>query len=52
MADAEQVRDFAVYGEGGETLMFGVRPRRACGYGRGERFSATRWRFLDNRPGG
>jgi nitroimidazol reductase NimA-like FMN-containing flavoprotein (pyridoxamine 5'-phosphate oxidase superfamily) len=37
--------DFAAYGEGGDALLFEVRPRRAFGYGRGERYSATRWRF-------
>jgi pyridoxamine 5'-phosphate oxidase-like protein len=37
--------DFAAYGEGGDILMYEVRPRKAFGYGRGERYSATRWRF-------
>jgi hypothetical protein len=40
-----KARDFAAYGEGGQALVFEVTPRRAFGYGRGERFSATRWRF-------
>ena len=39
------VRDFAFYGEGGEALVYEVTPTKAFGYGRGERFSATRWRF-------
>ena len=39
------VRDFAFYGEGGEALVYRVTPTRAFGYGRGERFSATRWLF-------
>ena len=39
------VRDFAFSGEGGQALVFRVTPMRAFGSGRGERFSATRWRF-------
>jgi general stress protein 26 len=39
------VRDFASYGEGGETLVFEVTPTRAFGYGRDDGFSATRWVF-------
>ena len=39
------VRDFAFAGEGGETLVFQVRPTKAFGYGRGEQYSATRWLF-------
>jgi hypothetical protein len=35
-----KARDFAAYGEGGETLLYEVRPRKAFGYGRGERYSA------------
>lgn len=39
------VRDGAFQGEGGEALVFELAPTRAFGYGRGEFFSATRWRF-------
>ena len=39
------VDDFAFAGEGGQALVFEVRPTRAFGYGRGEQFTATRWRF-------
>jgi general stress protein 26 len=39
------VKDFAFVGEGGEALVFEVRPTRAFGYGRGRQFTATRWRF-------
>jgi Pyridoxamine 5'-phosphate oxidase len=39
------VRDFAFHGEGGETLVYEVVPKRMFGYGRGDHFSATRWRF-------
>jgi hypothetical protein len=39
------VRDGAFYGEGGEALVYEVAPITAFGYGRGEAFSATRWRF-------
>ena len=39
------VRDFAFYGEGGEALVYEVRPTRAFGYGRGNDFTATRFRF-------
>jgi Pyridoxamine 5'-phosphate oxidase len=38
-------RDFAGYGEGGETLVFEVAPTRVFGYERGEHYSATRFRF-------
>ena len=37
--------DFAAYGEGGAAVVYEVMPTKAFGYGRGERFSATRWRF-------
>ena len=39
------VRDGAFHGEGGESLLFELAPTRAFGYGRGDSFSATRWRF-------
>jgi hypothetical protein len=31
-------------------LVFELRPTTAFGYGRGEEFSATRWRFSDSPP--
>ena len=31
--------------EGGEALVFEVRPTLAFGFGKGEQFSQTRWRF-------
>jgi general stress protein 26 len=37
--------DFAAYGHGGEVLLYEVTPKKAFGYGRGERYSATRWSF-------
>jgi len=39
------VRDGALYGEGGRALVYALPPTKAFGYGRGELFSATRWRF-------
>jgi pyridoxine/pyridoxamine 5'-phosphate oxidase len=39
------VRDGAFYGEGGRALVYEVAPTKAFGYGKGESFSATRWRF-------
>lgn len=39
------VSDFALDGEGGKTLAYELTPKKAFGYGRGETFSATRWRF-------
>lgn len=39
------VRDGAFYGEGGEALVYAVAPATAFGFGRGESFSQTRWRF-------
>lgn len=39
------VRDGAFYGEGGEALVYQVAPATAFGFGRGESFSQTRWRF-------
>jgi hypothetical protein len=35
--------------EGGEALVFEVRPKQAFGFGKGDSFSQTRWRFA--RPG-
>jgi len=40
------VQDGAFYGEGGKALVYEVRPSKAFGFGRGQAFSQTRWRFL------
>ncbi|HEX7102102.1 MAG TPA: pyridoxamine 5'-phosphate oxidase family protein [Nitrolancea sp.] len=40
-----RVRDGAFSGPGGEALVFEVQPTTAFGFGKGERFSQTRWRF-------
>lgn len=40
-----RVRDGAFAGPGGEALVFEVQPTTAFGFGKGERFSQTRWRF-------
>jgi len=37
--------DFTASGEGGDVLVYEVTPTRVFGYGRGEHYSATRWRF-------
>ncbi|MFF1628258.1 pyridoxamine 5'-phosphate oxidase family protein [Streptomyces sp. NPDC058272] len=37
--------DGAFQGAGGPSLVFGVAPRTAFGFGKGEPFSQTRWRF-------
>lgn len=39
------VRDGAFYGDGGRALVFEVSPTTAFGFGKGEPFSQTRWRF-------
>jgi hypothetical protein len=40
------VRDGAFWNEeGGEALVFRVQPRKAFGFGKGDAFSQTRWRF-------
>jgi nitroimidazol reductase NimA-like FMN-containing flavoprotein (pyridoxamine 5'-phosphate oxidase superfamily) len=39
------VRDGAFYGEGGEALVYEVAPTTAFGFGKGQAFSQTRWRF-------
>ena len=39
------VRDGAFYGEGGRALVYEVAPATAFGFGKGESFSQTRWRF-------
>jgi hypothetical protein len=39
------VRDGAFYGEGGKALVFEVAPSTVFGFGKGEPFSQTRWRF-------
>lgn len=41
-----EVRDGAFHSaEGGRALVFEVRPRTAFGFGKGDTFSQTRWRF-------
>ena len=40
-----RVRDGAFVGPGGQALVFEVQPTTAFGFGKGERFSQTRWRF-------
>ena len=39
------VQDGAFYGEGGKALVYEVRPSKAFGFGRGQAFCQTRWRF-------
>ena len=39
------VRDGAFYGEGGLAPVYEVTPTTAFGFGKGESFSQTRWRF-------
>jgi len=39
------VRDGAFYGDGGRAEVFEVRPTKVLGFGKGEPFSQTRWRF-------
>jgi general stress protein 26 len=39
------VRDGAFYGEGGRAEVYEVTPTTAFGFGKGETFSQTRWRF-------
>jgi nitroimidazol reductase NimA-like FMN-containing flavoprotein (pyridoxamine 5'-phosphate oxidase superfamily) len=39
------VRDGVFYGEGGEALVYEVTPTTAFGFGKGQMFSQTRWRF-------
>lgn len=39
------VRNGVFFGEGGETLLYEVAPTTAFGFGRGQAFSQTRWRF-------
>jgi nitroimidazol reductase NimA-like FMN-containing flavoprotein (pyridoxamine 5'-phosphate oxidase superfamily) len=39
------VRDGAFHHDAGTALVFEVAPRTAFGFGKGERFSQTRWRF-------
>jgi general stress protein 26 len=38
-------RDGALYGEGGRALVYAVAPATVFGFGKGESFSQTRWRF-------
>ncbi|MEO8423676.1 MAG: pyridoxamine 5'-phosphate oxidase family protein [Actinomycetota bacterium] len=39
------LRDGTFIAEGGENLVYEVRPTRAFGFGKGGEFSQTRWRF-------
>jgi nitroimidazol reductase NimA-like FMN-containing flavoprotein (pyridoxamine 5'-phosphate oxidase superfamily) len=39
------VRDGTFYGDGGEALVYEVTPTTVFGFGKGESFSQTRWRF-------
>lgn len=39
------VRDLAFHGEGGAAVVYRVTPTKAFGFGKGEPFSQTRWRF-------
>ncbi len=39
------VRDGAFYGDGGRALVYEVAPTTVFGFGKGETFSQTRWRF-------
>ena len=39
------VQDGAFYGDGGRALVYQVAPTTAFGFGKGEAFSQTRWRF-------
>ncbi len=39
------VRDGAFYGDGGRALVYEVAPATVFGFGKGETFSQTRWRF-------
>jgi hypothetical protein len=46
--DVFEVRDGALWSDdGGHALLYAVRPRRAFGFGKGDAFSQTRWRFAD-----
>src|SRR5437764_1100336 len=40
-----EVREGALYGKGGRAELYRVVPARALGFGKGETFSQTRWRF-------
>ena len=39
------LQDDAFLGEGGRTLVYEVRPKVVFGFGKGDSFSQTRWRF-------
>lgn len=39
------VRDGAFFGDGGRALVYTVAPTKAFGFGKGEPYSQTRWRF-------
>ena len=40
-----EVRDGAFYGDGGRADVYEVKPAKVLGFGKGETFSQTRWRF-------
>jgi general stress protein 26 len=40
-----EVRDGGLYGDGGLAIVFEVTPATAFGFGKGEPFTQTRWRF-------
>jgi len=42
------VRDGAFHGDGGRALVFEVAPKTVFGFGKGEPFSQTRWRFQES----
>jgi hypothetical protein len=39
------VRDGALHGDGGRAIVFAISPAKVLGFGKGEPFSQTRWRF-------
>lgn len=43
------VHDGAFYGDGGIALVYKLAPVKAFGFGKGENFSQTRWRFQNER---
>lgn len=44
-----EVRDGAFHHEGGEARVFEVSPTRVYAFGKGEPFTHTRWRFIEDR---
>jgi len=45
-----EVREGAFFGEGREAYVFEVVPKVAFGFGKGDQFSQTRWRFSSSSP--